>query len=150
MNKNNLTLPIIDTLAASGALYLSFALRFEFHIPLEFFKVFTNWIPWIICIHISIFFVGQMYSRIWRYTSLFDLYAIIMTVFISCSVNYLVILISMGGGGYPRSVLILYPIFLTIFSILPRLSIRVYYSHYHKDAPFKNQPGFQPIKRGFC
>ena len=147
MNKNNLLLPIVDVIASAGALYLSFSLRFEFQIPSEFFSIFIKWVPWIIFIHTLTFFIGQMYSRIWRYTSLFDLYAIIGTVFISCSINYLIIFISMGGSGYPRSVLILYPIFLTIFSLLPRLGIRVYYSHYHEDAPFKKDKGYQSIKK---
>ena len=40
MNKNNLLLPIVDVIAAAGALYLSFSLRFEFHIPSEFFYIY--------------------------------------------------------------------------------------------------------------
>ena len=139
MNKSNIYLPIFDVLAALLSLYLSFLLRFEFSIPKEFVIVFKNWIPWILLVHFLTFLFSQMYSRIWRYTSLFDLYAIIGSVFVSCILNYLIIFISMGLEGYPRSVLILYPVLLTIFSIVPRLSIRVYFSHYHEDSPYKKQ-----------
>ena len=147
MNKNNIYLPVIDILAASIALYLSFLLRFEFNIPKEFIIIFKNWIPWILCVHLLTFFFAQMYSRIWRYTSLFDLYAIIGSVSVSCMLSYLIILMSMGLEGYPRSVLILYPMLLTIFSIAPRLSIRVYFSHYHEDSPYKREKNAMKNKK---
>ncbi len=147
MEKNKFLLPITDIFSSAAALYLSFALRFEFDIPSDHYSTFARWLPWFICIHLLTFLVGQMYSRIWRYTSLFDLYAIIGTVFTSCAINYILIFFSMGGEGYPRSVLVLFPIFLIIFSLFPRLSIRVYYSHYHEDAPFKNQIGSKSIKK---
>ncbi len=133
MKKNNLVLLFTDALSVPLALYLSFLLRFEFNIPNQFFSVFKNWVLFFLFIHVATFILSGLYSRIWRYTSLFDLYAILFSLFVSCSISYLGVLLFVGPSGYPRSVLILYPILLSIISIFSRLSIRVYYSHYHES-----------------
>ena len=138
MKKKDLILLIFDALTVSGSLYFSFLLRFEFDIPQNFESVLKSWLPWFTISHLFIFFVSEMYARIWRFTSLYDLYAIVFSVFISCSINYLGIFLIQGDEGYPRSVLVLFPIFLAIFSIASRLSIRVYYSHYYKSSFMSN------------
>ncbi len=138
MKKKDLILIMFDALTVSGSLYFSFLLRFEFDIPTNFESIFKSWVPWFTISHLFIFFVSEMYARIWRFTSLYDLYAILFSVFLSCAINYLGIFLIQGDVGYPRSVLILFPIFLSILSIASRLSIRVYYSHYYKSSFIKN------------
>ena len=44
----------------------------------------------------------------------------------------------MGNQGYPRSTLILYFIFNSVFTTVVRLGVRVYYSHYDKNSYIKN------------
>ena len=80
-----------------------------------------------------VFYLSGLYARIWRYTSLFDLYAIISAVATSSGASFIIVLFTMGTQGYPRSVLILYFILNVIMTVFIRLSVRVYFSHYHND-----------------
>ena len=48
-----------------------------------FFSIFLSWLPWFVILQILVFHFMRMYDRIWRYTSLFDLYAIITAVALS-------------------------------------------------------------------
>tara|TARA_B100000519_G_scaffold141006_1_gene122195 strand:- start:1292 stop:3181 length:1890 start_codon:yes stop_codon:yes gene_type:complete len=138
MNVRTPQLIIIDTIALSIALYISFLLRFEFSIPDEFIELMYFWFPFFSVAQLGVFYLNGLYARIWRYTSLFDLYAILKSVAVSCGIAFTAVLFIMGTIGYPRSVLFLYFIFNLAFTCVIRLSIRVYYSHFHEDAPFKN------------
>ena len=131
---STLFLVLIDVASVIFSLYLSFLLRFEFKIPPFFYEKLLFWIPFFIFFHVSTFSITSMYGRMWRYTSLFDLYAIIGSVLTSIFLSYSFILLTSGVSGYPRSVLILYPVFLGVLSLLSRLSVRVYYSHYHSES----------------
>ena len=130
MTNNSIRLSILDILACIGALYLSFLIRFEFNIPTEFFNIFKSWIPWFSLIQVFVFFLSGLYARLWRYTSLFDLYAIVSSVLTSAGLSIIIVLLNMGTEGYPRSVLVLYVFFDSIAVIGLRLSVRVYFSHY--------------------
>ena len=124
----------IDAFASASVLYLSFLIRFEFLIPAEFFGLFFKWFPYFVISQICVFYFNGLYARIWRYTSLFDLYAILSSVFTSSLISFLIIFIFMGSSGYPRSVLVLYFILNSVLSVAIRLSVRVYFSHYHQDT----------------
>ena len=133
MNNKIIKLVLVDMLMCGISLYGAFLLRFEFVIPKEFLSIYLHWLPWFVVIQTFVFYFTRLYARIWRYTSLFDLYAIISAVFSSCVLSTLFVFFTMGSEGYPRSVLILYCILNTIFTASARLCVRVYYSHYHKD-----------------
>ena len=120
----------VDFLTAASCLFFSFFLRFEFSIPQEFLSVLYSWILWFSIIQVIVFYFSDLYARIWRYTSLFDLYAIITSVAISSIISFLLVFFTMGTAGYPRSVLILYFLLNSISTTLTRLSVRVYHSHY--------------------
>ncbi len=129
---------VLDTFSILLALYSSFLLRFEFQIPDPFLKVMLIWIPWFVLSHLIIFHSFGLYKRIWKYTSLFDLYDIFTSIIFTWVVTILVLLIFSGTTGYPRSVLVLFPIFLTILVSGSRLAIRVYYSHYDKHSDLRS------------
>ena len=138
MPNRNLRLVFADTLLSGLALYISFLLRFEFNISDFFFSIFLSWLPWFVILQILVFHFMRMYDRIWRYTSLFDLYAIITAVAISTGASILCIFLGgVTNEAYPRSVLIMYLIFNALFTLGSRLSVRVYYSHFHKDSLFR-------------
>ena len=130
---------LLDALASSAALFLAFLIRFEFSIPENFLSLFFSWIPWFILVQCFVFYFSDLYARIWRYTSLFDLYAIVSAVTTASAASVILIFIFFGTSGYPRSVLLLYYILNCIASISIRLSVRVYYSHYHKEAIIKSK-----------
>ncbi len=139
MKNSYLKLITLDAVISVASLISAFLLRFEFTIPSEFSGVLLNWIPWFTTFQIIVFYFTRLYARIWRYTSLFDLYAILGSVAISSALALSFVFFTMGQSGYPRSVLILYFILNSIFTVGSRLSVRVYYSHYHDEAPFRIQ-----------
>ncbi len=139
MNKRNMNLIVLDGLASLASLYLAFLIRFDFSIPKSFISLFYNWSPFFILSQISVFHFSDLYARIWRYTSLFDLYAIMRSVAIATFISVTFILVYHGTGGYPRSVLIMYFMINAIITVGIRLSVRVYFTHYHEDSPLKNQ-----------
>jgi len=137
MNRN-IRLSLIDAIMSASALYLAFLLRFELLIPKNFLIIFFNWLPWFVSTQILIFNLSGLYARIWRYTSLFDLYAILSSVAISSGLSFILVFFTMGSRGYPRSVLILYFIFNSVLTTVVRLGVRVYYSHYDKNSYIKS------------
>ena len=138
MKNRNIKLMLLDAISCTATLYLAFLLRFEFNINSLFLGVFYSWAPWFILIQIFVFYFSNLYARIWRYTSLFDLYAIITSVTIVSAVSFIFVSIFMGPNPYPRSVLLMYYILNTVTTITIRLSVRVYFTHYHEDSPLKN------------
>jgi len=124
----------LDVVASSLALFCAFFFRFEFSIPKEFISVILTWLPWFILAQVTVFYFSGLYARIWRYTSLFDLYAIFTSVAFSSSLSLIAVFILMGSTGYPRSALFLYFIFNALLVTGIRLAVRVYYSHYHHDS----------------
>ena len=137
MKNRILKLILLDALASAFSLYIAFILRFEFSIPQQFMGILVQWLPLFILTQIVVFYVSGLYARIWRYTSLFDLLAIIRAVTISCGASFIGVLFLMGSAGYPRSVLVLYFFFNIVFTSTIRLSVRVYYSHFHQNSILK-------------
>ncbi len=137
MMNRTIKLVLIDAVTASFSVYLAFLLRFEFFIPPNFLSIFFKILPWFVGIQLIVFYVSGLYARIWRYTSLFDLYAILSSVAISSGLSFILIFFTMGNAGYPRSVLILYFILNSIFTTSTRLSVRIYFSHYYQGSDFK-------------
>ena len=90
------------------SLYISFFDRFDFSIPENFLAVLFSWAPYFILFQIIVFAFSGLYNRIWRYTSLFDLYAILGSAATSCGLAISHVLFAMGSDGYPRSVLLVY------------------------------------------
>ena len=138
MNSRNFKLIILDALASLASLYFAFLIRFDFYVPEIYQSIFLSWVPWFILFQISVFYFSDLYARIWRYTSLFDLYAIISAVSTACALSVIFVFLSTGSNGYPRSVLLIYYILNAIITVSIRLSVRVYFTHYHKDSPLKN------------
>ena len=138
MSNRDIKLILSDALASIIALYVGFLLRFEFIIPSNFIDVLIGWAPVFTLIQVVTFYISGLYARIWRYTSLFDLYAILSAVVSSSAFSFIYILFTMGSTGYPRSILLLYFIFNSIIVVGLRLSVRIYYSHYHEDSVLTN------------
>ena len=129
---------MLDAIASSIALFSAFLIRFDFSIPDNFFGLFYQWMPWFIILQIFVFYFAGLYARMWRYTSLFDLYAIMYSVTTASALSLIYVFIFTGSNGYPRSVLLMYYILNAIAVVVTRLSVRVYFTHYHKNSILKN------------
>lgn len=138
MKNRNMKLMFLDAAASIASLYLAFLIRFDFSIPENFFKLFLNWAPLFMALQLVVFYFAGLYARIWRYTSLFDLYAIMNSVTAVSAISLIFISAYSGSNGYPRSVLVIYFILNAIATVSIRLSVRVYFSHYHKNSVLKN------------
>ena len=101
-------LMLLDALASIATLYLAFLIRFDFSVPASFLEIFFKWVPWFVLLQVSVFYFADLYARIWRYTSLFDLYAILYSVTTVSAFSIIFIFIFHGSKGYPRSILLLY------------------------------------------
>ena len=137
-NNNKIVLLTLDAISSFLTLYLAFFVRFDFTIPEVFFQTFLIWSIWFVLIQLLVFYLSGLYTRMWRYTSLFDLYAISRAVIIACALSITFVVIHSGSDGYPRSVLLMYLILNGIATVSIRLSIRVYFSHFHEDSPLKS------------
>ena len=126
-----------DIIACVTALLISFLLRFDFEIPTGYVETLLIWLPLFCGIQIITFYISDLYDRLPKFTSLFDIYAIFKLVSISCLISFMFVLFITGFEGYPRSTLILYFVFNLIFTSSIRVSIRVYFTHFHKNSVIK-------------
>ena len=107
MSKRKIIFTLIDVIVITLSITAGFYLRFDFSIPNKFIPLIYLWTPILIISQVLIFFLSDMYNRIWRFTSLFDLFSIIKSVLISSAISILGVFMIMGNIGFPRSVLLL-------------------------------------------
>ena len=137
MSNRNFKFIAYDIISCAGALLISFLLRFDFEIPASYLKILIIWVPLFCGIQIITFYLSDLYDRLPKFTSLFDIYAIFKLVSISSMISFMSVLFITGFEGYPRSTLILFFVFNLIFTSLIRVSIRVYFTHFHKNSVIK-------------
>ena len=130
---------VFDIAVGAFSIYLSFLLRFDGKVPEEYYSLLMISMPWFSLTQIIIFYLFGLYARIWRYTSIYDLYAISNSVFFASVISFLGGFYFFDIGSYPRSIYLLYYIFNFILTSGCRLAIRVYYSHYHESPSFKSE-----------
>jgi len=85
----------------------SFYIRFEFTFPPEYYPVVLKTIPIIIFIKLLIYYLSGIYSGLWRYVSLWDIWKIIFANFISALLIWGGVFFYHGFYGFPRSVIII-------------------------------------------
>ena len=139
LNRNRkVTLMFIDSITISCSLVGAFFLRFDFIIPPEFGDILLYWIPMYVGIQLLFFSFSGLYNVIWRFTSLWELLNIIKWVSISCVTGIALIGLYQGMQGYPRSVLLIFYILNVLTVSASRISVRIYYSHFHNKLKNKN------------
>ena len=122
MKQRDIKLVLADAMGSAVALYFAFLLRFEFVIPADFKFILIEGLPVFAVIQMLTFSVSGIYSRMWRYTSLFDLYAIVSSVVTSSGLS---LLCSFKWGLQDiRINLLLYFIFNSIIIVGIRLSVQ--------------------------
>ena len=96
---------------------------------------FDNWeislfmLPIVIIIQVLIFKRFNLYRGVWRFASIPDLWNIFRASIFGALSIILVCFIIFRLEGIPRSILILYPVFLMFFLGAPRLGYRVWKDH---------------------
>jgi len=97
------------------ASHLALWLRFDGEIPAPQLATWQRILPVILLIRAAVFAVLRLYEDLWRYTSTWDLRNILIGVFSSSVVVFVVVRWGMGITTYPRSVFIIDAILLIVF-----------------------------------
>jgi len=108
-NKYRRMLVILFHLGLIIVSYLgSFYLRFEFTFPKEYFvSVIPKTLPLLILIKLLFFYFFGLYSGLWRYVSIGDLWKIFLANAVSSVTFFSAVVFYHGLFGFPRSVIII-------------------------------------------
>lgn len=93
----------------------AFYLRFDFRLRSEYFPIILKTLPLLIIIKMAIFYYYGLFSGLWRYASIDDLWRIIKANFFSTAVFILGVVFIYNIVGYPRSIFFLDGILCTVF-----------------------------------
>ena len=110
------------------ALYLSYAIRFEFEIPRQYFLTMLQVLPSVFIVKMGTFVFFRMYQGMRRYTSLVDLLVILKACIVSTVGSMIIVLVLFHFQGYPRSVFVIDWGITLLFVGGIRVAIRLYLS----------------------
>jgi len=130
MIERTIKLILLDILACSSSVILAFGLRFDFQIPHNFYSLLIFCTISFSILQIFVFFISNLYFRIWRYTSLIDLFAILRAVITSSLISFVIMTIVHQSTGYPRSVFLIFFFLNFLSSAGLRISVRVFHSFF--------------------
>ena len=124
----NKILPFIgvDILAVIVSLFGAYLTRFDFIIPAEYLQHFGILLAVFIPVKITTFYFFGLYSGMYRYTSVWDLIAILKATIVSSLLLVALLGFAIFFSGIPRSIFLLDYIFITTIVSMSRISIRLY------------------------
>jgi len=114
-----------DLLAAAAAWVAAYLLRLNFELYYPYTEAVWRNLVWIVPLQGAIFWRLRMYRGLWRYASLPDLRRILIAVALGAAAIALV-LVLFRVPDVPRSVIILYPILLAVFTGGTRVAYRAW------------------------
>ena len=124
--KKNLSILIVTDIVLIVISYvLAYIVRFEGSLSSAEILTIKNTILPIVACKLLIFYYFNLYSGMWRYTSIFDLMNVIKSVFASTLIIVTCILMYSSFKGFSRSVFIIDALFSLIFIAGIRVLIRM-------------------------
>ncbi len=143
-------LVIIDIICIIFASFFSLATRFEFvvsKIPMEFSRTLAYYMPAFLAITLLLLFMFRIYSSLWEYAGLEEMFNIIYACVISGIAQFGIVLVT--GGLLPRSYYLLVIIYQIIFVSGTRFMYRyVRMRKQHRNFPWKNRKKIMLIGAG--
>jgi FlaA1/EpsC-like NDP-sugar epimerase len=127
--KNFFIIICADAILISIALLLTHFLRFDFGFPEQFSRPLKIVLPLVLAVKLSTFYFFDLYSGMYRYTSISDLFSIIKASTISSLLIIASILYITRFQGYSRSVFIIDWCFTIFLISWFRICIRIYFEH---------------------
>ncbi len=118
-----------DVIAATAAWGLSFLLRFNFEIPVNFYVHLYETVFWVVLVQSVVFVVFGLYQGVWRFASIPDLKRIIKAIMAAGIAVAALLLMIHPAVVVPRTVLILDPILLFLLMGGSRLAYRAWKEH---------------------
>jgi FlaA1/EpsC-like NDP-sugar epimerase len=132
--KNFLIVLFTDILLLASSLFLSYLIRFDFHIIPPHSVLLYQILPFVLIVKIVCFYFFDLYRGMWRYTSIADLLNIIKASSVSTLVIICLILFSPSRFiGFPRSVFVMDWCFTVLLVSGYRLCIRLYFERVSND-----------------
>ena len=104
----------------------AFLLRFDGNTPQWAAATFWQSLPWLVGVRALTFIPFRLYEGLWRYTSVYDLQALIGGVGVSSIVFYVVEHTPVGAAVYPRSIYIIDACLLVLMLGGARMARRVF------------------------
>jgi len=140
--KKNIWLFIsIDVLVICSSLFLSYALRFDFVIPAEYFIEIKYVLIILLFSKISTFLFFNLYRGIWRFTSIADLINVVKSSFVASLFAIAVIGLILDKNVAPRSVLLIDFLLTTVGIAGTRASVRIFGTKFlHRNKVKINTP----------
>ena len=121
-----IALLVLDVMAILVASFMAIFLRFEFKfsdIPSEYWKAYTNILPFTMLLTLLFFVIWKLYRSVWRYASAVEMVNIAMAT--TCASVAQVILCYATHNLMPRSYYLLYWFFLFGLTCGIRFSYRI-------------------------
>ncbi len=129
-DKHFFTVLWIDLILLTGSLLVSYLVRFEFAMTGPEWLLFLKILPFVLFIKVALFYYFDLYTGMWRYTSLADLFNIIKAASVSTLLIIFVILFSpIRFMGVSRSVFLIDWCFTILLISGFRMFIRLYFEH---------------------
>jgi len=140
--KKNIWLFIsIDVLVICLSLFLSYALRYDFIIPAQYFVEIKYVLIILLFSKISTFLFFNLYKGMWRFTSIADLINVVKSSFVASLFAIAVIVLVLDPNVAPRSVLLIDFLLTTVGIASTRASVRVFGTKFlHRDIIKNNAP----------
>src|SRR5574343_1721088 len=139
-NPRTLAAFVHDLVAAVLAWMLAFALRFNFHIPAEFYVSACRSLFWVLPLFGVLFLAFGLYRGLWRFASLSDLQHLVSAVITGALLTTAAV-VFLGLGPIPRSVLVLHPLLLALCMGGSRFAYRSWKEHrLYGPAKMRGQP----------
>jgi FlaA1/EpsC-like NDP-sugar epimerase len=107
------------------AYYLSFVIRFESVLSVEYLNMMMAYLPIILIIRLILFSQAGLYKDIWGYSSIGDMIKVLRSITLGSIIFFVVVRFMIGNKSFPLSIYILEWLLLIIISGGNRLSIRV-------------------------
>ena len=84
--------------------FVAFLLRFDFSPPQKYLLVFLRTLPLLILVKLAVFWYFRMFSGLWRYISIHDVWQIIKANAAATIAFIITEIFIFGAVGYPRSI----------------------------------------------
>lgn len=119
------------------AYYLSFVIRFESVIAVEYLNMMLAYFPIIMIIRLILFSQAGLYKDLWGYSSIGDMIKVLRSVSVGSVIFFIVVRYVIGNKSFPISIYVLEWLLLIIISGGNRLSIRVLREYLHASSSGK-------------
>ena len=133
---------VLDGGLIAAAYLLSYFLRFEGEIPPQEWQTLMSTIPYILPFKLLLFLAFCLYSGMWRYTGIVDLFNVLKATTTSSVLIVLAILFINRFQGYPRAVFVIDWILTFILVGGIRVVIRLVLSEKERGLKFLFQNPF--------